>query len=150
VAALLVAALQAAVWRNIWVCNLLKAHLVNNVNQPVVLLTGLAQRQRAGLITPRSYDQNVQPVFIISIKKRSYPALFLLHLLLRFAVCLQTTFAQIPNVALHRPEFHTLNLALVALTAFQSLHLVLQSLLPILDLLGAVFMHLSSATAFVG
>jgi len=69
---------------------------------------------------------------------------------LRCAVCLQTTFAQIPNLALHRPEFHTLNLALVALTAFQSLHLVLQSLLPILDLLGAVLVHFSGATAFVG
>ena len=33
--------------------------------------TGVAQRQRAGLITPRSLDRNESPVFIQSSKKTS-------------------------------------------------------------------------------
>jgi len=32
-----------------------------------VVLTGMAQRKRAGLITPRTYDRNILPVFFMNM-----------------------------------------------------------------------------------
>ena len=38
-----------------------------------VVLTGMAQRKRAGLITPRTYDRNILPVFFYIIVKNNLP-----------------------------------------------------------------------------
>ena len=58
---------------------------------PKERITGVAQRKRAGLITPRSYDRNVPPVFFLRDEKKSISQ-FLPYLFLLFRHCFSFLF----------------------------------------------------------